>query len=98
MALPQFDMASDLNQAQLRIKRVFNTLLRVPLLDGRLISGIQLSAGVQTPVAHGLGRLPLGYLVVGRDAALVPFEPATRDELYLYLESAVGGSLSLWVF
>lgn len=98
MPLPQYDRASDLEQTQQRLKKVFDPLLRVPLLDGRLIEDVTFVSGVPQSVAHGLGRRPLGYFGVGMNAEMMPYEFAARDTKFLNLQSSVTGTISLWVF
>jgi hypothetical protein len=98
MPLPQYDNAVDFEQAQPRLKRVFNVLLKIPLLDGVLLSDVELAAATDVPVVHGLGRKPLGYFPVALSAEISPYEYAARDDKFLYLRSASGGTVALWVF
>ncbi len=98
MPLPQYDRAEDHEQTQQRLKKVFGVLLKVPILDGLLLTNVSLAAATNTPVAHGLGRKPLGYFPVALSAEIAPYEYAARDERFLYLKSATGGTVSLWVF
>lgn len=98
MPLPQYDVAKDHEQTQDRLKKVFNALLKVPILDGRLLENVVLAAATTAAVPHGLGRKPLGYFPIALSAGIVPYEAAARDDKFLYLNSAAGGTISLWVF
>lgn len=98
MPLPQYDRAEDHEQTQQRLKKVFGALLKVPILDGRLVENIDFVSAVPQSVAHGLGRKPLGYIAVGMNAEMMPYEYAARTDKFLNLQSSVTGRITLWVF
>ncbi len=53
---------------------------RLPVLGMRLIPNVQLSDGVATPIAHGLGRAPLWVgISVPRLAAAAGYVVESRD-------------------
>lgn len=56
-------------------------------------------ASTTVSVLHQLGRVPEGYLVVGKSAAIHVFDgsKANTDEL-LYVQASAAGSAKLWIF
>jgi hypothetical protein len=71
-------------------------------LDGRLISGLELAAGVATAIDHGLGRMPRGFIVVRCVSASAnslretPSAPATASAMTFIAEG--DGTFSVVVF
>lgn len=56
------------------------------------------SAGVDVVVAHGLERVPIGYLVVGKSAGVTVYDgatPSSRD--YLVLRATGAGTVRVLV-
>lgn len=56
------------------------------------------SAGADVNVPHGLGRIPAGYLVVGRSASITVYDgaaPSSAD--YLVLRASGAGSAQVLV-
>lgn len=88
-----------LNRVQDRVKASLDELVRVPLLDGRLVE-VRLTFGVLTPIEHGLDRPWTGYIVVARDQNAVIFNqaPAGDSDRFLYLQSFADINATLWVF
>lgn len=76
------------------IRRAFELI--GPIALGRLVSGRDVGTS-ETAIAHGLGRVPLGWIEVSR--GLNPArESAPPDEKYLYLLSGATITPKLWVF
>lgn len=71
----------------------------IPLLDGNLLEDKDV-ATTETPVAHGLGRVPRGYLIVKHDqsSSFHVYESSTADKNYFYFTGSTAVTLSLWVF
>lgn len=69
---------------------------RRAIIDGELLEGVTLSATGKL-VAHKLGRLPTGYLVVKRDAPAVVYG-ASFDIQNMSLTATGDVTVSLWVF
>lgn len=82
------------------IVTVVRQVLRVPLLDGRLIKGVTFDGGSSTFVKHGLGRRPLGWIAVSITYGLVINEVTqdSRSDKQLELYSDAAGSADIWVF
>lgn len=53
----------DALKVQDNVERVLNPLLANPLLDGRLIEGVELQNGVTNEIEHGLQRVLKGWVV-----------------------------------
>lgn len=89
-----------------KVQRALDTLLNlvnqlseVQILNGRLIKDVTIEgSGQLTRVAHGLGRLPQGYIVVAQDANDSLFEAAARTDKYFTFDSGATFTVSLWVF
>lgn len=66
---------------------------------GRLLSGIALS-GTPLQVAHGLGRAPVGFILVKSSADVRIFEPgpAPDPSTFLNLQASASATVSIWVF
>lgn len=79
-----------------------DALNRIPLLDGRLLEGLELVAGVPLPIAHGLGRPFRGWFPVRLSypgaTAVVQEAATTTPSTTLRLQCAQACTLSLWVF
>lgn len=89
-----------LNRVQDRLQATTDALVKVPLVDGVLLEGVTLTAGAFTPVAHGLGRLWRGFLVVARtaNAQIWNQTPDADAQTFLYLQPSATVTVNLWVF
>lgn len=67
------------------------------LFPGRLIEGVELST-TAVNVEHGLTRLPLGWIVVDRDADESVFRSSALTTSFLPLTASGSVTVSLWVF
>jgi len=89
-----------LNRIQDRLKAVIAAIIGKPIIDGQLLDGVTIESGSSsTPVAHKLGRMPRGFIIVSGIPDVV-IERASRDDRFLYLQAAgstVTG-VSIWVF
>lgn len=67
--------------------------------NARTLSITFSAAGTDTALAHGLGRPPVGYIVVGRDGAFTVYNGATASTPNLiYLRASSTGTASVLVF
>lgn len=79
---------------------IFDGLSRTEIMQGQLVVDVDI-ATTSTQVAHRLGRIPKGFLVVDltadsriyRDTAVT-----TERTTYLYLKATTATTVSLWVF
>jgi hypothetical protein len=73
-----------------------------PLLDGVLLKDVKLVAAGFTQVEHDLGRVPVGYAVLRRNANAVVYDDFTGNESLadrcLKLRSSADVTVTLWVF
>lgn len=78
------------------LDRVFE---KYPLLDGQLITGVQLSTA-PVDVPHELGRPPVGYFEVSKNANAGIFAPDPQPDecASLRLQATGDVTVSLWVF
>lgn len=71
-----------------------------PFLDGRLVEDVDLTTS-QTKVAHGLGRIPKGWVVVDKTGNVDVWRDTTgtsQRKTFLYLKADAAVTVSLWVF
>jgi len=85
------------NQMQDNVDRSLSPVLRLAILDGRILSNQVVSGS--TSISHGLGRKPIGYLVISSSAQAVFSDniPNSTD-LSFTLASSTPTTVSLWVF
>lgn len=57
------------------------------------------TANTDTAVLHGLGRVPVGYIVIGQNAAMSVYDGASANTTsLLYLRSSAVGTARLLVY
>lgn len=74
----------------------WGSLKNHPMLSGRLITGISVSA-TATSVAHKLGRVPKGYFLASATTPIVIYTTG-MDNKFLKIASSGPDTISLWVF
>jgi len=70
------------------------------ILNGVLLKNIELANGI-TEVPHKLGREPIGWLIVGKDATADIWDSQAtnaRKRITLLLNSSADVVVSLWIF
>ena len=86
------------NRMQERLRAVLGSIINIPILNGRLVEDVVIGAS-DTPVSHGLGRVPRGCFMVKGNAVIVWSGTQQADGRLVYLTSASGTkTVSLWVF
>lgn len=90
----------DLQNVQDNVSIFVNSIKDKQILDGRLIESIVLDSGSNpTSIAHGLGRTPRGWIVVGQDAAADIYSSVSdTPTATLDLNCSADVTISLWVF
>lgn len=82
--------------------RVLKRITDCPLIDGRLISGVAFTAATAMSLAHGLGRIYLGFIVVrsSDDLTLDEDYGATAENRakFIGLTPSATVTADLWVF
>lgn len=85
-----------LTKIQQNIERVLAPILRIVLLDGRLVEDVELAAGTNR-VEHKLGRKVRGFLNCGQSNASTLYVSA-KDDKHLTLVASGSVTVTLWVF
>lgn len=97
-SLPLFKIGNPtLDLWQTQWKSQLDPVLASPLLDGLLLTNIQLVNGTTT-INHKLGRKMVGWIVVDIDAGAAVYRSQPLNSLTLTLTSGAAGMCSLWVF
>jgi len=95
--------AFDFLELQRNVARILDVLPDIPILNGRLITGVELTGSFADDViAHKLGRNWRGWKVTNMTFATVVGTPLTgqtedRDK-FLTIRSEVATTIDLWVF
>jgi hypothetical protein len=79
----------------------FKPLIDVPLLDGILLEGIELSNGVPKIINHKLNRKYRGWFVVRKNTNADVWETSPsdkRDNIYIILNSSADTKIDIWIF
>lgn len=92
----------EFSEAQLRIERVVNPVLKRPWNQGVLIQGVVLETGYENWVEHGLGRAFISWTVCDPRTNLGMWrraELSTADvTLYVPIVVSTPLTIDLWVF
>lgn len=73
-------------------------LIRVPLLDGNLLTDIDVST-TAAEIAHGLGREPVGYFIVKSTAGVTLFDSASlTPKVTIKLTASATATCNIWIF
>jgi len=92
---------TDLVQVQENIEQTFKSVLSVPLLNGRLLTDIQLITGQTNRVEHKLGRNMIGYIIVRKNAAATIYDTKSSkvaDQGFLLLSTSTNTITDIWIF
>lgn len=91
---------SEARRFQESVRLSFEKLSGVPFLDGTLIEDVTITTGTPKVVNHGLGREPVGFLVLDRDANAIVWQSTTTVNYAnrMTLNSSANVTISLWVF
>jgi hypothetical protein len=83
-----------------RIERALARISSCPLIDGRLIAGVVLTAATTSKIEHGLGRTYVGFIPVRNSSGATLDENYTttdRDQ-FITLAPSADATVDLWVF
>lgn len=103
MALPAMKKTQStdrvINAIQDNVETALRPILKNPLLDGRLIEGIDITVGEACTVEHGLGRNLRGWFVVSPNASSNVWETASAlPTKTLILNASANVRISVWIF
>ena len=87
----------ELAQVQTNLLNVLRMIADKEVVDGVILSNISIGV-TDTPIAHMLGRVPLGYIIIGKDGPGDIYTSASSNSLNLTLKSTVAVTAQLWVF
>lgn len=95
---PLRGLGADITKIQASIEEAFKKLLRAfPLVDGVLLQDIHLDTTLRQ-FEHGLGRKPIGYIVVRRSTGAVVYDDTPPTDRHIFFKASVTTTCSLWVF
>lgn len=98
VGIEESNISESVERMQDSIERVISPIVNVPIINGILVNDIFVSTN-PSRIEHKLGRKPLGYFIVKRDANSVVFDlPEVREDLFLNLQASANVTVSLWVF
>lgn len=101
MSLPKFqDSSQSLMLMQTQWASQLDPVISCPLLQGRLIQGIDLSVGTNV-INHKLGRKLVGWFLVGVNGSHSIYDIQAENSLpnlTLNLVSSSDVTVALWVF
>jgi len=82
------------------IEEILDNISSIEILNGRVVENVLLTSGIDNKVAHGLGRIPIGYVVIRQsaDARIWNYGFTGFDDRFITLQSSTNVYAYLWVF
>ena len=88
----------ELSKVQRNTAAFAQQLIGNPILDGNLLEDLAVTT-TATDFSHGLGRKPLGYILVKASAGVTLFDTeSTTPNVTLKLTASASSTISIWVF
>ena len=88
----------DVAKLQERLQEFFTPIIQCPIIDGTLLTGVQLS-GAQTAVEHKLNREFLGYIITKQSANAVIWQSSLDlPKRFINLTASAPVTVDIWVF
>lgn len=101
MSLPQFQSGDrNFQMLQNQWATAIDPVLVNPLVQGRLVQGVVLTAG-DNVINHKLGRALIGWMIVRNNASVTFYDKQDSNamaNLTLVLNASGAATVSLWVF
>lgn len=91
-----FGNSPEVQQLQSSIEAAISSVIRNPLLNGRLIEGLELTSGTNK-IEHKLARSVRGFIPVMRSNAATIYQTA-NDDRFLTVTASANVTVSLWIF
>jgi hypothetical protein len=91
----------DLNRVQERLQDALFPVTDASIIDGKLLTDLDLASGTTSIISHGLGRDIIGWIVVGKNAAQHVYDVQSSNDdpdKFLYLTAGGTVTVDLWVF
>jgi len=92
---------NQLNKLQDNIAEAISPFIKNLLLDGSILSGIELVTGQDNIINHKLGRSLVGWLIIGNDTNAVVYDNQANNSLpnsTLLLITTANCTVKLYVF
>jgi hypothetical protein len=86
----------DLMQVQTNVSYVLDPLVKVPFLDGAVMSQVTLASG-SNRIAQPLQRRPLGWFITDRNSAATVYRTAW-DSNTITLTASAATTVDIWVY
>lgn len=99
--LKTVEVPDEVSKFQFNVIEMLNNIVGIPLLDGVLLTQIELVSGAINPVDHKLGRTPQGYIVVRKRANASIWDSQDLNkfsDLTLDLNCSANVIIDLWIF
>ncbi len=84
--------------AQTKWPSAINPILALPILNGNMITGINLHENIPQTINHLLQRKPQGWFLTDNSADASIWRTAAFNDLTLTLEANAATTISIWVF
>jgi hypothetical protein len=104
MPIPPFEKVQvadfALSRVQDNLKRPLDVLTKLEVLDGQLLTGVELASGLNN-LEHKLGRTLRGYWLTRANADVRVWDDATTSaapNLFHRLQASAAATVSLWVY
>lgn len=78
--------------------QALNPILGNMMIQGKMISGIALTASTAKVINHGLGRMMTGWWVVDNTANCTVWRTQNLNTKTITIESSADTTIALWVF
>ena len=91
-----FTSNKELQRLQDNVSNAISELLRVPLLDGLVLTQT-FTAPTDTVIEHKLQREPLGWIVIGKNATSDVWE-VSKDQRFITLRTNQNVTVTFWIF
>jgi len=85
-----------LERFQLNLEKFFFQVYDNPFLKGQLIEGVELTSTAKS-ITHALGRVPIGFLVLDKNAGASIYR-TDSDREQIKLAASSNCTAKLWVF
>lgn len=90
--------SEDVMKLQERLQEFFVPFVQCPLIDGTLLTGVQLSTAPKS-VEHKLNRAPLGYIITRKNANENVWESSQAlPARFLTLTATGAVTVDIWIF
>ncbi len=92
------DISGTVERLASSVSKSVDSIIQSSIISGYVLENVDLTTSAAR-IEHKLGRAPLGYIVVRRDANAVVYEQEEeRPDLFLNLVSSASVRVSLWIF